>query len=293
MFVGEKSATGALKAALAASDDVLDLLETLADGDTVGDVDARRFAELMEDKARGAKNRKFIGDKIRDEAPGNHEWIPVSIVGEVVGHAATLEGEEGRAWIRAMHEYRTPTDLIVVTVFEEESVEVVKYLVEGEVDKPTPTEVTLSEETDEKKKEKRDQRFGGAGAHPGSQIQRLVAEVDTTVEPFHEVLRERFRQTIKGPDPKPPPEFLALVLTDLDTLLWGGEGATGRDDVFVSAITVEDLKASSKDLKSAINSMDETPEGEITLDALGRVAKKLKSVVKKQVEELQDINLDR
>jgi hypothetical protein len=112
-----------------------------------------------------------------------------------------------------------------------------------------------------------------------------VAEVDTTVEPFHEVLRERFRAVA---DVEASPKvFLTKVHSDLDTLLWGGEGAMGREDAIVSGATVEDLKKSSDVLRDAIESMEETPEGEITLDALGRVAQKLKEVVKKHVEALR------
>jgi hypothetical protein len=290
MYVGEKAATAVLREALGGRD-VFDFLQKLVEGDTIGEVDAEKFVGLMKDETRGAKNRKFIGDKIRGKARGNHEWIPVSIVGEVVEHAASLEKTAGRAWIKAMDAYRTPTDLIVVTVFEEENVEVVRYLTEGEGDKPTPTSVTLTEETDEKKKEKRDERFGGAGTHPGSVIQRLVAEVDTKVEPFHEVLRVRFRQQVADIVDASPGVFLKAVKGDLDTLLWGGEGAKGRKDVFVSGATVEELKANSKVLRDALESMEETPEGEITLDALGRVAETLKAAVKEQLEELRDIDL--
>jgi hypothetical protein len=280
-FVGEKAAAPELVEALDAAKDIKIFLLKMVEGSAEGLSIDKYVGFLSDDAPRRGKNRELVGGLIRGMDSGNHEWIPVSIAGEVAAYAWKLNEERGQKqaaleWVRAQLCLRTPTDLLLVRRFDFEVVEV-----EGEERgsaSPATEEVRLEGSGE-------NMQVAGAGGHPGSVLTKL-AHVTSMVEPFHEFLRQTFRD-MDAEKNHGPKDFLKEVQKQLSVLLWDGSDISASADLEtpVGNLSSEDVSALEEAASKAGVSLT-VEEGELTLQELNDLAKQLKRAVEKDLVQM-------
>ena len=62
---------------------------------------------------RDQKTRTWLAGEVRDVKAGQHEWLPVSLAGEVLQNAVTVGREQlrrGLGWIALLETLRSPTN---------------------------------------------------------------------------------------------------------------------------------------------------------------------------------------
>ena len=240
-FVGEKSASPELKQAVPGTEEFPGFLRSLVEDSEANGLTLKRYVELLSDgHPRRGKNRELIAKRIRALDPGKHEWIPVSIAGEVAAYAGGLNQDSDEKvkrleWIEAQLCLRTPTDLLLVRDFSY-TTEMKDIL---EEDKQFHETIATTEGFEVSHDEDGEEaRLSGVGAHPGSVLTE-IASVHTMIEPFHEFLRQTFRDIRHNE--QGPQEFLNQVIDNLPSLLWDGKDIKSEHlNIQVGELSMED-----------------------------------------------------
>ncbi len=289
LFTGEKAAAPELVKAVKdlkgaeAFEDFL--LELIRKGEANGLKIKDYVKYLSKDAPRRGKNRKLVGDLIRSMESGTHEWLPVSIAGEVADYAWKLrqnekQKEKALYWIKAQFCLRTSTNLLLLRRFHYELIPV-----PGAQDERMQANATESSETVRVEGANEDAQVVGIGAHPGSALTKL-ARVTSMVEPFHEFLRQTFRDTVAPNDTKGPGAFLDEVNDKLGVLLWDGSDIRPADEnVRVGSLDAAD----AKQLEAAAAEVGMTlgvSAGDMSLDDLASLAEKLAEAVKEEINQM-------
>ena len=94
---------------------IIPTLKAFAHQQAVGQVTGAEFtAELT----KSPETRRWVSGLLREAVPGKHEWIPVSLVGEVLSR--TMLTPAGLAvasdWISLLEDLRSPTDAVIFTL---------------------------------------------------------------------------------------------------------------------------------------------------------------------------------
>ncbi len=94
---------------------ILSTLKAFGQGQAVGQVTGAEFAAELN---KSVETRRWVSGLLREAVPGKHEWIPVSLVGEVL--TRTLLTPAGLAtasdWISLLENLRSPTDAVIFTL---------------------------------------------------------------------------------------------------------------------------------------------------------------------------------
>jgi hypothetical protein len=91
---------------------ILPTLRAFAANNPVGGVTGPEFvAEL----GKSSETRQWASGQLRDAVPGQHEWIPVSLLYEVLSrYLLTTEGlKSASGWISLLETLRSPTDAVI------------------------------------------------------------------------------------------------------------------------------------------------------------------------------------
>ncbi|MFF1509273.1 hypothetical protein [Streptomyces sp. NPDC058326] len=181
---------------------VVAFFEALVERGTAGGLTWDQFRTLWN---TGGASRGWIKTQFRAAAPGQHEWIPVNRIGDVLEHAVELarQGDvlRGLHWIRSMHILRTPTNWVVYSFVPEGA----GAGYEPKKEPKTPSEVRV---------------HSGGGSVVG-EPKRPAGTVGQAA--FHDALRERAR--VAFGDRHSPREFVAALRAALRShFVWDGSG---------------------------------------------------------------------
>jgi len=109
-FSGTQSVSEDLQAAERTAGGIINLLDTIARGQTVNGINHSRLTQLWDQTV----NREWLKNRFRAATPGSHEWIPTNMIPEVIQRAqATGDAEEGAKWVKVHHELRTDTSWVI------------------------------------------------------------------------------------------------------------------------------------------------------------------------------------
>jgi len=170
---------------------------SFVEGATVGGVSYEEFrAELQRDSAA----RTWLAGQLRGVTEADHEWLPVSIGGEVLDHAVTVGRDDLRkalGWISLLATLRTPTIGVLWQIIQH------PVIVPGA---PAPTE--------------------GPTARPLGHVAALSLDPYRLVQDgltvgtgeFHDALRNFFRAN-RSLDPA---AWVDALLAHLPTIMWTG-----------------------------------------------------------------------
>lgn len=77
------------------------------------------YAQFRDELLADRRGHSWAADQLRQAVPGMHEWIPVSLLAEVLDHAMVTSTTDMRTalnWITLMEHLRTPTDTVIYRI---------------------------------------------------------------------------------------------------------------------------------------------------------------------------------
>ncbi|HET7014283.1 MAG TPA: hypothetical protein VFI65_10250, partial [Streptosporangiaceae bacterium] len=174
----------------------LEAFRAFVRGDTVGAVSYEEFiAELQRDQ----KTRTWLAGEVRDVKAGQHEWLPVSLAGEVLQNAVTVGREQlrrGLGWIALLETLRSPTNGVLWKIIRD------PVIVPGEKAQEGP----------------RPEPRGHVAALSLERLTLVQDGLTVGTGEFHDALRTFFRQN-RSMDPA---EWVDALLAYLPTIMWTG-----------------------------------------------------------------------
>ena len=161
-------------------------------------------------------DRDHIKNAFRNADSGNHEWVPLSELRDIIALGAEEQQiEMALQWLRFVHEVRTPTDQIVFLRTFEFSLQEFK---EELAARDESNELLIDETLDAAHSEARGVESMSDLGHHVTHREAFVEfpNLRTHQEPLHDVLRGLFQETKH----RNPQVFVNAVLGNMARLLW-------------------------------------------------------------------------
>jgi hypothetical protein len=100
---------------------IIPFLEVMAKEGVVGSITWDRFSTLWN---TDSNSHEFIANKFRSAMSGMHEWIPTDQLCDVVETAFSQRDRGGLDWIKVHHELRSPTNMVIWRIVNDDETEV-------------------------------------------------------------------------------------------------------------------------------------------------------------------------